>query len=275
MVTGTLIVDSSPLFRAGLQRVLDETPFKVKASVRSLNELEAGTSELAGVEIALVRATPTEHTPQDLAAWKARLSLRRLVLLIDALPRPAQALELIDSPLDGVLITDTAPDALSVALELVMLGERVYPSAVVRALMNETQWTVSPAALQTNLTDREEEIARLLARGHSNKVIARELDITEGTVKVHLKSLLRKIGVHNRTQAAVWALHNGLSVPAEAQPAPPFTPPPRAETAQPSMRQSAASGWSASPSSPSGAQGFRTPAMGRPGTATRHVHYKP
>ncbi len=60
------------------------------------------------------------------------------------------------------------------------------------------------------LSPRETEILSCLVNGLSNKEIAIRLDITEGTVKVHLKGVLKKIHVHNRTQAAIWAVQNGI-----------------------------------------------------------------
>ena len=65
------------------------------------------------------------------------------------------------------------------------------------------------ATLQDELGDYAEKILDGLVKGHANKVIARTCDITEATVKVHMKSILRKIRVTNRTQAAIWALENG------------------------------------------------------------------
>jgi two-component system nitrate/nitrite response regulator NarL len=75
---------------------------------------------------------------------------------------------------------------------------------------------------QYNLTAREMDILHLLVAGEPNKVIARRLSITEATVKVHLRSLLKKINAANRTQAAIWALHHGFAnsaAPTGAQPA--------------------------------------------------------
>ena len=63
---------------------------------------------------------------------------------------------------------------------------------------------------QANLTERERQTLQCLANGDSNKLIARRLDISEGTVKVHLKTLMRKIAAGNRTQAALWARSNGI-----------------------------------------------------------------
>ena len=67
----------------------------------------------------------------------------------------------------------------------------------------------TPAA-RNGLSQREVQILRCLLNGDSNKMIANHLNITEATVKVHLKSLLRKINASNRTQAAIWALNNGI-----------------------------------------------------------------
>ena len=65
------------------------------------------------------------------------------------------------------------------------------------------------AVSSTKLTEREEQILKGLAKGHSNKMIAGTCASMEATIKVHVKSILRKIGVSNRTQAAIWALENG------------------------------------------------------------------
>jgi two-component system, NarL family, nitrate/nitrite response regulator NarL len=69
-----------------------------------------------------------------------------------------------------------------------------------------------PRAILAGLSEREIQILDGLVKGHANKVIARTCDITEATVKVHMKSILRKIRVTNRTQAAIWAVENGFSV---------------------------------------------------------------
>ena len=73
------------------------------------------------------------------------------------------------------------------------------------------------------MSQREVQILRCLLSGDSNKMIANQLSITEATVKVHLKSLLRKINASNRTQAAIWALNNGIggefnTTPGDAMP---------------------------------------------------------
>jgi len=84
----------------------------------------------------------------------------------------------------------------------------------------ETRTVISDSATSIrnfhNLSDREEQILKGLIKGHSNKMIARKCAVTEATVKVHMKSILRKIRVANRTQAAIWALENGYCADEDA-----------------------------------------------------------
>jgi two-component system nitrate/nitrite response regulator NarL len=121
--------------------------------------------------------------------------------------------------------------------ELVAMGEIIFPPAFLsfaldtksdhgskatlpdeneRAIFVTTEDTVVP-----RLSPREKSILLCLVEGDSNKVIARKIDITEATVKVHVKAILRKIRVHNRTQAAIWAMNHGALARAKLSNAPP------------------------------------------------------
>ncbi|MES9938031.1 MAG: LuxR C-terminal-related transcriptional regulator, partial [Sedimenticola sp.] len=86
-----------------------------------------------------------------------------------------------------------------------VISERLT-QLLAQALRGEKSVKKSPA--ECDFTDREREILGLIAKGMSNKLIARELDISDGTVKVHVKHLLKKMGLHSRVEAAVWALKN-------------------------------------------------------------------
>jgi two-component system nitrate/nitrite response regulator NarL len=96
---------------------------------------------------------------------------------------------------NGYLFMGPSLEPLIKALELVMLGE-----------------TVLPKNSAPQLSRRERLILRHLAQGHTNKVIASKTGMAQATVKVHVKSILFKLGVVNRTQAAMWAINNGLFV---------------------------------------------------------------
>jgi two-component system nitrate/nitrite response regulator NarL len=113
------------------------------------------------------------------------------------------------APLSGILTYGLPADMFVRSLRLICSGERVFPRDL--ALERRPQAASSSAASGyrgAHLSPREKEILSYLVAGDSNKAIARCLAITEATVKVHLKSVLRKIRVENRTQAAIWALSN-------------------------------------------------------------------
>jgi two-component system, NarL family, nitrate/nitrite response regulator NarL len=113
------------------------------------------------------------------------------------------------APLSGVLTYELSVHAFIRSLHLIDSGERVVPFDLARERAGRAP---SPNKARrpdpARLSRREREVLSELVAGHSNKVIARHLGMTEATVKVHLKSVLRKIRVCNRTQAAVWALAN-------------------------------------------------------------------
>jgi two-component system nitrate/nitrite response regulator NarL len=124
----------------------------------------------------------------------------------------------IDAGVDGFCLATSDREVLIIALELVMRGESILPMSLVRSMLLSEMTSEakpdqdSPIAepLPTDpgmhkLSPREAEILGWLMRGEPNKVIAKKLDVTEATIKVHVKAILRKIGAANRTQAALWA----------------------------------------------------------------------
>jgi two-component system nitrate/nitrite response regulator NarL len=120
----------------------------------------------------------------------------------------SRELELDDmAPLSGVLTYDLSVDDFVRSLRLICSGERVFPRDLGRRPEASSAGD-EPRSGGVRLSPREQEMLSHLLSGHSNKLIARELGITEATVKVHLKSVLRKIRVQNRTQAAIWTLSN-------------------------------------------------------------------
>jgi len=113
---------------------------------------------------------------------------------------------------DGYLVSNLSRTAFSLSLLVTMSGEKVLPGSLAEVLASNYRDFISSKLSndQANLTERERQILQCLVSGYGNKVIARELDITEGTVKVHLKTLMRKISAGNRTQAALWARSHGI-----------------------------------------------------------------
>ena len=109
----------------------------------------------------------------------------------------------------GYLLKDVEPAELVRAIRTVDDGEALLHPAVAARLMEEISETERPAAEEA-LTAREREVLALIARGMPNKLIALELEIAEKTVKTHVSSILSKLGLTDRTQAALYAVRSGL-----------------------------------------------------------------
>ena len=112
----------------------------------------------------------------------------------------------------GYLLKDAEPDELNRSLDRVLAGETVISPRLTGSLAAAVRSAdeVETAAPLEELTPRELEILRHIALGKSNKVIARELDISPDTVKLHVKNLLRKLDVSSRVSAAILATRHGL-----------------------------------------------------------------
>jgi len=113
---------------------------------------------------------------------------------------------------DGYLLKDMEPEALLKALHQAAAGQIVLSEALTPMLVTRLR-DARPARPRdiTQLTRREREILQLISDGMTNKAIARKLTISESTVKVHVKYLLKKMNLKSRLEAAVWALQHGLN----------------------------------------------------------------
>lgn len=124
-------------------------------------------------------------------------------------------MDVMRSEADGLLVKQIEAEVLVKSLELVLLGERIFPADALihfleRDAADDAGGDSDTRARLARLSVREREVLLCLEAGDSNKAIARAFGITESTVKVHVKAILRKILVKNRTQAAVWAKRTRL-----------------------------------------------------------------
>ncbi|WP_213419024.1 LuxR C-terminal-related transcriptional regulator, partial [Bacillus subtilis] len=111
---------------------------------------------------------------------------------------------------DGYLLKDMEPEALLKALHQAAAGQTVLSEALTPILVARLREDrPAPARDINQLTRRERDILQLISAGMTNKAIARKLAISESTVKVHVKYLLKKMNLKSRLEAAVWALQNG------------------------------------------------------------------
>ncbi len=207
-----LMIDDHTLFRLGLAKLLKQ---------RGIEVLESQSGGREGIKMA------REHQP-DIILLDMRMPemsgisvLRELrkqglempVVMLTTSSDERDLVESLRSGAQGYLLKDMDPDALVTALRNIMQGKtEVSPDlAPVLARVVQDDGVIPPIPSPfANLTPRELEILSLLAEGQSNKVIARNLGISDGTVKLHVKAILRKLDVHSRVEAAVIAVEQGL-----------------------------------------------------------------
>ncbi|WP_029011227.1 LuxR C-terminal-related transcriptional regulator [Azospirillum halopraeferens] len=204
------LIDTNRLFREGMKRLFDNSPYRVVGEAGSARDALAAI-EAAPVHPDLVVVDPGAggDEVEVLRTLRARLTQSRIVVLADALSTHRLA-EALNAGVDGYLTKDIASESLMQSLKLVMIGEKVFPTHLAAMLIGGSELEVHVPVSRKGLSPREIQILRCLLNGNSNKMIANHLHITEATVKVHLKSLLRKINASNRTQAAIWAMNNGI-----------------------------------------------------------------
>ncbi|MBP2304657.1 response regulator [Azospirillum melinis] len=206
------LIDANKLFREGMKRLFEGTPFNVVGEAGSLREglSTLGTGQNPELILIDLPSGADEEVEAMRSLREAHPSIRIVILTNDLETRRLSAA--LGAGAGGYLLKDIACEALMQSLKLVMMGEKVFPTHLAELLVSGRTEDMG-AELPTRrkgLSQREVQILRCLLNGNSNKMIANHLSITEATVKVHLKSLLRKINASNRTQAAIWALNNGI-----------------------------------------------------------------
>jgi DNA-binding NarL/FixJ family response regulator len=129
------------------------------------------------------------------------------VVVLTSFSDRERILSALDAGAAGYLLKDAEPDALARAIEAAARGEAPLDPKAARELLSVRR---APGPAEA-LSDREREVLELVAQGLPNKLIAQRLGISEKTVKAHLTSVFRQIGVTDRTQAALWAQRHGVS----------------------------------------------------------------
>jgi len=209
-----LLIDDHTLFRVGLLGLLEHRGIEVVAAVGDGPEGLRLAQELEPDVILLDMRLPGMNGIEVLRQLRSMGRTMPVVMLTTS-SNEQDLVESLRSGAQGYLIKDTEPDELVVALREIMAGKTVVARNLAPVLVKIVQRDGSAETQSSDpfseLTPRESEILGLLAEGQSNKMIARNLGISDGTVKLHVKSILRKLGVHSRVEAAVIAVEQGLN----------------------------------------------------------------
>jgi len=231
--TRVLLIDDHPLFRKGVADLLTLEP-----SLCLVGEAADGKE---GVQLAAELQPDLILLDMNMKGWDGIETLRRLraaavsergvdrtqvpgqvpaavrsqaasqdarILMLTVSDNETDVVGALRAGADGYLLKDMEPEDILEQLREAMRGRLVISPQLTDLLARALRTHHGPMCLdEAGLTQREREVLDLLSKGFSNKLIARELDLAVGTVKVHVKHLLKKLGLHSRVEAAVWSLN--------------------------------------------------------------------
>ncbi|WP_227369396.1 two-component system response regulator NarL [Halomonas sp. M20] len=207
-----LIIDDHPLLRRGVAQLLElEDDLELVGETGDPEEGLRLAEELDPDMILLDLNMPGMNGIETLKRLREANYAGRVVMFTVS-DHEEDVVAALRAGADGYLLKDMDPDEMVRQIRQAGLGRMVISDSLTvllaEALRNQRNKPTTPDV--HSLTQREREILRELAAGLSNKLIARKLDITEGTVKVHVKHLLKKLNLRSRVEAAVWAVQANL-----------------------------------------------------------------
>ena len=210
-MTRILVCDDQEVVREGLRTILDLVPDFDVVGVTSNGAEAVDRVESGGVDIVLMDLhMPIMNGVQATRAIVTRHPDVRVVVLTTYADE-AWVVDAIRAGAAGYLLKDAPRDRLVDAIRGTMEGEtHLDPTVAGGLLVRISRQPEAGGPLDADLTDREHDVLVLLAKGLSNREIAERLYLSEGTVRNYVSSLLAKLGVHDRTQAAVIAVRHGL-----------------------------------------------------------------
>ncbi len=212
--TSVLIIDDHPLFRKGVAQLIEE----MGTDLVLAGEAQSGSE---GIKLCLEREPDLvllDLNMKGMGGIETLIELRKAevdahIVVLTVSNAEEDLVAALRHGANGYLLKDMEPEVLLSKIKSTIHGQVILDQNLADKLANSLkhdQITPAPSIENSSLTKREFEILTLLAEGMSNKLIARELDISNGTVKVHMKNLLRKINVHSRLEAAIWALNHNI-----------------------------------------------------------------
>jgi two-component system nitrate/nitrite response regulator NarL len=226
----SIIVERRALLREGLAAFLHDTRYKVIATLATVSDLSSVNSLAARPALILLGLWDGIAEAMKAIQEVASLPNRKVVVVAESAGTP-EIQELLRSGANGVIVNVSSRDVFIKALDLafldqefVVIGHQLMPLADPNAQRtpapemkkNSTAGNGQENTGLRQLSERDRQVLACLTRGEPNKLIARNCFIAEATVKVHLKTILRKIAVSNRTQAALWALAHDVLVNQDA-----------------------------------------------------------
>ncbi|XGA80820.1 two-component system response regulator NarL [Halomonas sp. CH40] len=208
-----MVIDDHPLLRRGVRQLLEieddlDLVFDTGSPAEGIEQATALEPDMLLLDLNMpeMDGLTTLKNLRD-AGYTGR------IIMYTVSDQENDVVDALRGGADGYLLKDMEPEDMVHQLRQAAKGRMAISenltALLAEALRNHRAAPATPSA--DVLTQREKEILRELAAGMSNKLIARKLDITEGTVKVHVKHLLKKLHLRSRVEAAVWAVQEGFN----------------------------------------------------------------
>ena len=208
MKNSILIVDNQILFAEGLRSLLVSSGNYTVKGIASSGLECLGLIDKNRPDILIINSNIGEVSAMDILKIIRDHNMGIKVIFLSSEFDVNKAIQALDYGVDGYLLKNTTFNQLLVAIETVLDGAQFIQSSVLNSV--NVYLAQNDNCKKTTLTKRENEILKMIAAGYLNKEIGSELNISERTVKNHVSSLFKKIGVSDRTQAAVYAIKNNM-----------------------------------------------------------------
>ena len=210
-MTRILLVDDHPMMRRGMRQLID-----MQEGLQVVSEAGSGEEALPLVAIHNPDMILMDLNMKGMDGIQTTEALRdsgsaACILIVTVSDNDSDVIAALRAGADGYLLKDLEPEELISALLQAERGQLVLSPGLTRVLASELRGEKPDRLdLTTRLTDRERQILAMIAVGNSNKLIGANLGITEATVKVHVRNMLKKLNLRSRVEAAVWAVSNNL-----------------------------------------------------------------
>jgi len=204
-----IIADDHSVVRAGLRGLLTAAGLDVIAEAATGVEAVSLARDLHPDVVLLDVRMPEMDGLQALAAIKSELPEISVVMLT-VYANTEYLSRAIAAGAAGYLLKDAEPDEIVRVVQAAAEDEMVIDATLLQSVLGQTQVVASDALQRADLTQQELRVLKLIALGLNNDAIAETLVVSRNTVKTHVRHIFEKLGVSDRTQAAVWAVRNGL-----------------------------------------------------------------
>jgi len=204
-----ILVDDHPMLRNGVAQLISLEDNLTVVAEASSGEEAISLSVKHNPDLILLDLNMKGLSGIDTLIALKRAELTAKVIIFSVSDNKTDVIQALKFGADGYLLKDSEPEELINKINRALSGDLVLSEPLSQIVARSLQGSNDVNPIE-NLTHREFEILRAIAGGNSNKVIANKLGITEGTVKVHVKNMLKKLGLKTRVEAAVWAVEQNI-----------------------------------------------------------------